>query len=397
MTSTTLDLNAAAAGELNATVRAAFADAERQEAYLPTVCVQNHAANLHALANGDLLCVWFGGTQEGIPDVSIYMSRLAAGSTTWSDAQKLSDDPTRSEQNPVLFTAPDGALWLLYTAQLSGHQNTAIVRKRISHDAGTSWGPIDTLFDRTGTFVRQPITLAPDGAWLCPVFLCRTAAGERWVGNDDISAVMVSTDAGDTWQMHEVPESTGCVHMNIQTLKDGKLIALYRSRWADNIYVSRSSDGRTWSTPQRTELPNNNSSIQFTVLADGKLAVVYNESDASHSSARRASLYDDIDDAEDHGTLHDQPPSAAGSAFWGAPRAPMSLAISDDGGKTWSRRRALEIGDGYCMTNNSAAQRNREYSYPSIVQTPDGALHIAFTHFRQRIKYVRVEASWVRG
>ena len=116
MTSTTLDLNAAAAGELNATVRAAFADAERQEAYLPTVCVQNHAANLHALANGDLLCVWFGGTQEGIPDVSIYMSRLAAGSTTWSDAQKLSDDPTCSEQNPVLFTAPDGALAALYGA-----------------------------------------------------------------------------------------------------------------------------------------------------------------------------------------------------------------------------------------------------------------------------------------
>ena len=378
-------------------VHTAFADAGRREAFLPTACVQNHAANLHALANGDLLCVWFGGTQEGIPDVSIYMSRLAAGSGVWSAPQKLSDDPTRSEQNPVLFMAPDGRLWLTYTAQLSGHQNTAFVRRRISSDGGLTWGPIDTLFDRPGTFVRQPIVVAPDGAWICPVFLCRTEPGERWVGNNDISAVMVSSDHGATWREHEVQESVGCVHMNVQVLQDGSLFALFRSRWADFVYMSRSQDGRAWSTPQPTELPNNNSSIQFVALRNGHLALVLNESDASHSSERRASLYDDIEDSEDSGELRDQGASSRGAAFWGAPRAPMSLAISEDGGKTWRRRRNLEIGDGYCMTNNSADQRNREYSYPSIVQTADGALHVAFTYFRQRIKYVRVEESWVRG
>lgn len=39
-------------------------DTERKEAFLPTDCVQNHAANLLELDNGDVLCVWFGGTQE---------------------------------------------------------------------------------------------------------------------------------------------------------------------------------------------------------------------------------------------------------------------------------------------------------------------------------------------
>ncbi len=388
---------AAAAYAHDAQVRPALTDADRQEAFVPTDCVQNHAANLHALANGDLLCVWFGGTQEGIPDVSIYMSRLAAGSGIWSTPQKLSNDQTRSEQNPVLFTAPDGRLWLTYTAQLSGHQNTALVRRRISADGGRSWGPIETLFDRPGTFVRQPIVVAPDGAWICPVFLCRTEPGQRWVGNNDISAVMVSDDHGTTWQEHEVPHSIGCVHMNVQVLQDGSLLALFRSRWADFVYLSRSQDGRHWSAPQPAALPNNNSSIQFVVLHNGHLALVFNESDASHSSERRASLYDDIEDSEDNGELRDQDASVQGTAYWGAPRAPMSLAISDDGGQTWTRRRNLEIGDGYCMTNNSADQRNREYSYPSIVQTADGALHVAFTYFRQRIKYVRVDESWVRG
>ncbi|GCB05804.1 exo-alpha-sialidase [Ralstonia sp. SET104] len=380
----------------DSSVRAAYTDAERREAFLPTPCVQNHAANLHALPNGDLLCVWFGGTQEGIPDVSIYLSRLAAGSTEWQPATKLSEDPTRSEQNPVLFTTPTGDLWLIYTAQLSGHQNTAIVRRRISTDNGHSWGPIETLFDQAGTFVRQPIVVLPDGAWACPVFLCRTQPGERWVGNDDVSAVMISEDQGRNWNRYDVPDSIGCVHMNVQTLADGSLLALYRSRWADHIYASRSQDGRTWSAPQPTTLPNNNSSIQFVALRNGHLALVYNESDASHSTGRRTSLYDDIEDAEDHGELRDQQASTRGTAFWGAPRAPLSLAISEDGGHTW-RRRNIEIGDGYCMTNNSADQRNREYSYPSIVQGNDGALHIAFTYFRQRIKYVTVDESWVRG
>ncbi|RQS66497.1 glycosyl hydrolase [Burkholderia sp. Bp8963] len=370
-------------------------DDARTDAYLPAATVQNHAANLIALANGDLLCAWFGGTQEGVPDISIYLSRLAAGSTTWTDPVRLSDDPTRSEQNPVLFAAPDGTLWLIYTAQLSGHQNTAIVRRRISGDNGHTWGPVETLFDRPGTFVRQPIVVAPDGAWLCPAFLCRVAPGERWSGNDDVSVVMRSTDGGASWTAHDVPASVGCVHMNIQPLKDGTLVALFRSRWADHVYVSRSTDGCTWSAPQALDLPNNNSSIQFVALANGHLGLVFNASSAAQSTERRASLYDDIEDSEDSGTLVTQAASTRGTAFWGAPRAPMTLAISLDGGRTWPLMRNLETGDGYCMTNNSTDRLNREFSYPSIVQSADGRLHIAYTYFRQRIKYVGVTEDWV--
>ena len=367
-----------------------------RSAMLPSPCPQNHAANLLPLPDGDLLCVWFGGTQEGIADISIWCSRLAKNSERWSEPQKLSDDSSRSEQNPVLFLAPDNVLWLLWTAQKSGNQDTAIVRFRQSQDFGKSWGPIATLLDKPGTFIRQPIVVLANGNWLLPVFYCTTRPGEKWVGNEDTSAVKISADHGKTWRDVAVPESTGCVHMNITLLKDGSLLALFRSRWADNIYASRSVDnGESWSAPQPTELPNNNSSIQVTTLTNGDLALVFNAMSAEGASERRLSLYDEIEDEE--GDTAVTPATHAGkTAFWGAPRAPMTLAISADGGRSWPWQRNLDEGDGYCMTNNSRQKLNREFSYPSIKQGLNGELHIAYTYFRQAIKYVCVDEAWAK-
>ena len=79
-------------------------DAQVLSAMLPSPCPQNHAANILPLPDGTLMCVWFGGTQEGVADISVWGSRLAPGSERWSDAVKLSDDATRSEPGP--FSGP---------------------------------------------------------------------------------------------------------------------------------------------------------------------------------------------------------------------------------------------------------------------------------------------------
>ncbi|MNP59876.1 hypothetical protein D3C76_1549080 [compost metagenome] len=114
---------------------------------------------------------------------------------------------------------------------------------------------------------------------------------------------------------------------------------------------------------------------------------------AAGALERRASLYDEIDD----GDGRKEPEVTHGrAAFWGAPRAPMTVAISNDGGKSWAWQRNLDEGDGYCMTNNSLEKLNREFSCPSIKQGADGSLHIAYTYFRQAIKYVRVSPEWVK-
>ncbi|TYC25129.1 hypothetical protein FXF52_07470 [Micromonospora sp. MP36] len=150
------------------------------EAYLPTRTVQSHAANPAVLPDGDLGCVWFGGTQEGVADISVWFSRLPAGTDRWSDPVPLSDDATRSEQNPVLFAAPTGELWLLHTAQHAGDQDTAVVRARVSPDSGRTWGPVRDLLSSPhgGIFVRQPPVVLP------PTDRCQRLDDRRRRGGD---------------------------------------------------------------------------------------------------------------------------------------------------------------------------------------------------------------------
>src|SRR6476619_441367 len=83
----------------------------RRETLLPPPHIQNHAANLTVLPDGSLACVWFSGTQEGVADISVWFSSLAPGSDQWSTPVQLSDDPSRSEQNPVLPVVDDRCVW----------------------------------------------------------------------------------------------------------------------------------------------------------------------------------------------------------------------------------------------------------------------------------------------
>jgi predicted neuraminidase len=356
----------------------------RVDSFLPSPMVQNHAANLHVLPDGRLACVWFGGTMEGMGDISIWMSTLEPKG--WSQARRLSDDPSRSKQNPVLFTAPDGAVWLFHTSQPGGRQDLCEIVARVSRDGGDTFGPARRIGDFRGVFVRQPVRIGPSGEWLLPGFRCITPAVGRWSGDLDSAVMLVSRDDGDSWSPVEVPDSLGAVHMNPVAPAGGILPAFYRDRYAQWVKRSLSTDGGlTWSAPGPTDLPNNNSSVQAIRLSDGRIAIVANPVSAAQSDARRASLYDEIE-----GEAEAWIGTGGPKALWGVPRAPMMLALSSDNGATFPRRLTIDDGSGHALTNNSATGTNRELSYPSILQGNDGVLHIAYTYHRRAIRYVRL-------
>lgn len=378
--------------EYHEDIRTASTDPARAEAYLPAATVQSHASNLLVLDDGDLLCSWFGGSQEGCADISIYLSRLRPGSQRWDAPKRISDDPHRSEQNPVLFAVPGSReIWVIYTAQEAGHQNRAVVRKRVSGDRGATWSPATQLFAERGAFVRQPLVVLGDGTWVLPMWYCRAPEGFQWTGSDDVSAVRYSRDRGATWEEQAVPESAGCVHMNVRRAPDGSFVAFFRSRWADRVYRSTSADCIHWAPPRAIGLPNPNSGICVDFLPSGKLAMVFNNSSATPDMRRREGLYDDITPEAEK--LRNQPAVNGKEAIWGTPRSALSFGVSEDLGETW-KFKTIEDTDGYCMTNNSKDKINREASYPSIATGQDGWIHIAYTYFRQRIKYVRVKEDY---
>lgn len=365
----------------------------REEAFLPSPKIQNHAAFLSRLPDGALICAWFGGTLEGKSDISIHASILLPGASVWGPARALSGDPAHSEQNPVIFTAPDGQLWLFHTAQPSGNQDECRIRMvPLSRDAADptmiSNGEGRFLDLPRGCFIRAPLVVRDDGAWVLPIFRCVQRPGQKWNGSHDVAAIGVSSDAGATWRLEEVPGSIGSVHMSPVALGDNRFAAFYRRRQADFVHRSESADGgRSWSAPQATDVPNNNSSIAALRLVDGRVAVIGNPVNAAMSSDRRASLYDELgeDDARP-----DADSSGGCVPVWGVPRAPVAVCFSEDGGLTFPRRIVIEDGPGTCTSNDSTDGRNKEMSYPWILQDPDGTLHIAYTYYRRAIKYVRL-------
>ncbi|MQB09959.1 glycosyl hydrolase [Agrobacterium sp. ICMP 6402] len=372
----------------------------RQEAFLPSQMIQNHASFLHLADDGALLCAWFGGTLEGKSDISIFASVLMPGANRWGAPQRLSHDPDHSEQNPVLFTAPDGALWLFHTAQPSGNQDECRIRMaRVTRDVAApeklSSEEGRFLDLPQGCFVRAPLRIRDDGAWLLPIFRCIQRPGQKWNGSHDTAALGISRDNGLTWQLQELEDSTGCVHMSPVAGDDAHYSAFFRRRQADFVYRTESADGgHSWSKPQPTDVPNNNSSIAAIRLGDGRLAMICNPINAAQSSDRRASLYDEL--GEDDGRP-DADPTGGCVPVWGVTRAPVSICISEDDGRSFPTRILIEDGPGTCLSNDSTDGRNLEMSYPWLLEAPDGTLHASYTYHRRAIKYVRLAPGWAEA
>jgi predicted neuraminidase len=360
-------------------------------AVLPSPAVQNHAAFLARWPDGALVCAWFGGSLEGKSDIGIHAAILDEGSEHWSAPSQLSDLPDRSEQNPVLFAAPDGTVHLFNTAQPAGNQDESQVYMRQVSRKGDRLvpGPARDIGLPPGTFIRAPVTIRGDGAWILPLFLCNPRDGVRWTGANDSAAIAVSEDAGATWQVTHVPGSLGSVHMTPIDLGGGQMAAFFRRRQADWVHRSESRDGgRSWSPTEPTDVPNNNSSIGVARLASGAIAMVCNPISAAQSASRRASLYDELDIEDDRGEARDgcQP-------IWGVERAPLSLCLSFDGGRTFALSRIIEDSEGTCLTNDSLDGCNKELSYPMLLERPDGGLDIAYTLYRRAIRHVRLSAA----
>lgn len=93
-----------------------------------------HASTL-VLLDQDLLCAWFGGTKEGIPDTKIWLSKFGA---TWTKPYPVASEEGLAHWNPVLLRVPGPEKILLFYKVGSpiSSWRTKIIE---SDDKGKTW------------------------------------------------------------------------------------------------------------------------------------------------------------------------------------------------------------------------------------------------------------------
>ena len=363
---------------------------------------QNHAPQLCWIRPDVLGCVWMAGSGEGTAGMSVFLSLLSPEAGRWLEPQRISRDVERSEQNPLLFVS-DGCLHLIHSAQLvrdpadrdalEGSSNfsmqwTAVLRhqrlvlERLDLADPETWSveawssPVDLLNDPA--FCRNPPHPLESGDWLLPIYRSLEEGGA--FGHDHSEMLRLDPSGHYLDQHVGIPDSTGRVHGSIVASRDGsQLLQFFRSRLADQIYRSVSSDdGYTWSAPEPTPLPNNNSSIQACRLASGRLAMIFN----------RFGLAPEPTSSEE--------PLDWGEARWPRTRWPLSIAISDDDGLHWPWIRDIDTGFGFCGPMNW--DLNGQLAYPTLIEGLPGELHVAYSWAgRQTIRYVALRELEVIG
>jgi predicted neuraminidase len=347
----------------------------------------SHAGAICELANGELLAAWYAGSRESAPDSVILGSRLPVGAKEWQPVTVWVDVAQRAAGNPRLFVGPDGAVWLIAPVNY-GHWcdgGTRLFLKR-SYDLGQTWTDLEIFRARRRILGKnKPLFVAPD-TWILPM---------EYEGIGDI-CFMRSTNQGKTWQVIDVPRAGAYLDQpTVVQLGSGELLAYNRS-WEGLVYATRSQDlGLTWSVPAPTTLLNPNSGIDMLRMKSGKLVLAYNpvalgpQGNLITARSRNEGIATRFDhrDLQKAGDLElgrmidkkqiDIEVYPNGLPTWG-PRTPLCLAVSHDEGETWEDRITLENEQG-------------EFSYPSIIQGSDSAIHIIYTHQRTRMKHVHLE------
>lgn len=308
-----------------------------------------HASSIEETPSG-LMATWFGGTHEKHPDVGIWVSKFQGGA--WSAPVEVANGkgagPDGSQLptwNPVLFQSKNGKpgdksrLTLFY--KLGPSPETWWGMEIHSEDQGHTWSQPTRLPDGIlGPIKNKPIELE-NGDLLCPSSSETEEEPSKWQVHFEILEYR-SRQWKKSQSLNDGVEIQA-IQPTILNLGPGHFKAIGRSRQNRIFETSTKDNGRTWSPLSLGELPNNNSGLDAITLKDGRHLVVYNHVGGTPGQ-------------------------------WGGKRTPLNVALSNDSVQ-WSPSVVLENTPG-------------EFSYPAVIQSSDGLIHITYTWNRKKIKHV---------
>ena len=292
-----------------------------------------HASTIIENGKG-LMAAWFGGTAEKNPDVGIWISHFANGKWT-KPVEVVNGIQHKTKRypcwNPVLYN--NGKKIMLFY-KVGPSPSTWWGELITSSDKGKTWSiPYRLPEDIYGPVKNKPVLLE-NGELLCP----SSTEDDGWRVHMEFTS-----DNGLTWERTSAlnNKNKGVIQPTLLLYPGGKIQMLCRST-ISTILTSWSEDnGRTWSELTSAGLPNPNSGIDAVTLKDGRHMIVYN-----HLLKGRNML---------------------------------NVAVSEDG-KDWKATALLE---------NDI--KGTEFSYPAVIQTSDGLIHITYTWNRKQIKHVVID------
>lgn len=300
-----------------------------------------HASTIAETKPGALVVAWFGGEYEKHPGVGVWLSRHIDGRWTApvevaNGVQYAMPDGSLHRHpcwNPVLFQPKSGPLMLFF--KVGPSPSTWWGMLMTSDDGGATWSTPRRLPEHIdGPVKNKPVQL-PNGDLLCG----SSTEHDGWRVHFERTS-----DLGKTWQrigpVNDGKEF-GAIQPSILFVGGEKLLAVGRTKQGKVFQASSDDLGRTWGPLTATSLPNPNAGTDAVTLKDGRHLIVYNHTTKG--------------------------------------RSPLNVAVSKDG-QDWQPALVLESEPG-------------EYSYPAIIQSADGLVHITYTWKRQRVRHVVLDAA----
>jgi predicted neuraminidase len=352
-----------------------------------------HAASLVELNDGRLRAVWFSGSREGAGDVSIRSAVTDAATSRWGeegtifDRQRIQQGLWRYVKklgNPVIARAPDGSLVLwMVNVSLGGWAGSAITWAR-SVDEGATWsGPrrlVTSPFLNISTLVKGAPIFFQDGQIGLPVyheFLTKFAE------------VVRVNKQGKVVDKVRIPGSQGSLQPVVLVSGRKQAQVYMRSGKSKVLMTSETDDaGKTWVPSHASTWPNPDSALAGVV---------------SQTGAQWLALNPAPKDRETLALLQ----SGAGGTFDGAqpwivessPTPEVRLSPGDYEHLLGRELMAHGASESQTKVYVASAMRQlcsadnclQEFSYPYLLQSRDGYIHLVYTWHRARIKHVRFD------
>ena len=353
-----------------------------------------HASSIVELRDGSLRAVWFSGSREGAGDVTIQTAVLSKGSQEWASESSLFDRIqlqrglwryVKKIGNPVIARATDGSLHLwMVNVSIGGWAGSAITWSR-SDDEGATWSTpkrlVTSPFLNISTLVKAAPVAMTQGQTSLPVY-------HEFITK--FAEVLRIDSSGRVVDKVRIPGSHTSLQPVVLASNAQQAQAFMRATQGGQVISSSTEDaGLTWAVTAPTATPNPNSALAGAVLQDGSRWLALNPTSAGREKLALLKLDDSaikeivIEPPEQNKSLVSPLSIKDYAAVLGAELKAKGATEVQIQAYVASAKRQL-CGDTHCA---------QEFSYPFLLQTRDGYLHLVYTWHRTRIKHVRFDLS----